>query len=218
MRTPLLDGIQKEARVTKSHVRRNTPITSNLDEFLAKLRPGDILLSKPKKTSKNIFARISRAIGKQHPWSHGGIYAGDGKINHIYFSAKTKDISGEEQKTTSKGREQNIDTLRDRLGRDFLAMRPKGVTELESREALERSKKMIGRKFSVMDYLRAGLLPSKNEGKMKDGMPVSAMCTGMVASAYPNLKIKADRSKRHTRPSDFFESRKMQPLIALSTE
>lgn len=214
MNNPLLDGIRKHALVTTEHVREGTPITQNMKEFLAALQPGDIILSKAQVEGKKLHDKVIRLLAKQYPWSHGGIYGGEGKFHHMFHWLGKLPLK--QKIRTAQGRTHLLENIREKMKRDFLAVRPKGVTAKEQIKALEAAKKMMNTGYDFKDYLRAGLLPSKVEGKMVGGLPVKSICTGMVAHAYPQHSFSDSRARRHIRPSDIYQSPNIEHIMALS--
>lgn len=218
--TPLLDGIRKHAIVTTEHIREGTPVTQDMEEFVAALRPGDIILTKAQVEGQKLKDKaidfLTKAIGKQYPWTHGGIYGGEGKYHHMFHWLKGGNVPLPQQIQSAEGRTHLLESLQKKFKRDFLAVRPKFVSKEEQLEAVRRAKQMLGRKFNFKDYIRAGLFPSKVEGAQKGDMPESAICTGMVASAYPGRSFSTGRARRHVRPSDIYQAPELEHVMALS--
>lgn len=218
--TTLLNGIRKHALVTTEHVREGTPITQDMAKFLKALQPGDIILTKAQiegqKLKDKLTGILTKAIGKQYPWTHGGIYGGEGKYHHMFHWLKGGKVPLKEQIQSAQGRTHLLESLQKKFKRDFLAVRPKFVSEAEQLEAVRKAKQMLGRKFNFKDYIRAALFPSKVESTQKGDMPESAICTGMVASAYPGRSFSTGRARRHVRPSDIYQAPELEHVMALS--
>ncbi len=199
----------KLATVTRDtkDVRKKTPIVDTMKELKKKLKPGDILVSKPNDAGSNIF---SGAISffTDSPWTHSSVYLGGGKVYHMYPKIKGKGAIGAHAMRTHK-----IETL-ERINRDVLAVRP-DVTAKAKKNALKVLKGMSDVTYSAWDLLRAGFWPGRRQKNSPD-TPEEAICSGVIAMAYPKIDFRKGKSRLHVRPSDFARNKKVKQIAAFS--
>ena len=212
-------SMEKRARVTKDEVTKGTNITEELPDFLKKLRPGDILLSKGSLKSSMTFGGITKrfqklrgASDKARNWTHAGVYIGDGKIRHAYAGVVGKGLVGKQ-----RVRDHKLKTFV-RLGRDMLAVRPE-VPKGAAASAVSRAKDLSGRSFSNFKIMKAGVLPdARKKGEtQKENLPEGIICTSLVGYVYPKLRFKG-KSIHTLMPSDIVDHKKMVPVAAFSAD
>jgi len=212
-------GLLKTSMVTADQVAKGTDVVDTLPEFLNRLKPGDVLLSKGSLSSPITFGEITKHFQKlrgaseeAHNWTHAGIYLGKGKIRHAYAGVFGKRLKGKQ-----RVRDHKLKTFV-RLGRDLLAVRPK-MSDESMKEAVKRAKDLHGRSFSNIKILKAGFLPdARQEGETKkENLPTSVICTSLVGYAYPKLRFK-NKSIHTLMPSDIVDHKKMAPVAAFSAD
>lgn len=216
-----VDELKKIALVTKSQVRRGTEVTEDFDDFLNKLEPGDILVTKGSLGTKgaishliDAFQEVRGADKKVSQWTHAGLYLGDGKIRHSYFPL----TEGKKSALNNKVRDQSLKGIT-RLGRDILALRPRKGSK-ERSKAVTLSKDMKNKKFNWLNLVRAGVLPkrrSKTETQL-DNVPNAIICTNLVGYSYPKVKFHPTKSIETLMPSDIVSSKKVKSVAAFSSD
>ena len=83
------DELRKIAALEQGQVRSKTPLVHDFTTLRKKLRPGDIIFTKPSlKGSSALDSVVSiydKLTGAKHPgWIHGALYLGDGKVGHLH--------------------------------------------------------------------------------------------------------------------------------------
>jgi len=200
----------KWADIKDKQVKRNTPVLSDLPEFVNRLKPGDIIVTKPSDRSSGdaggIFAPIISAVTGS-PWVHTSVYVGGGKVTHLYSGVTDKSRGSLKD---MRVRTQSLKSV-SRLGNDFLALRPK-VDEKAKQEAVKRINSLKGTPVDVIGFLRAGFLPGKRNKELK--RPDEVICTGATAFAYPDIDWRKGKSSLYTRAVDFVKNRKVKEIAA----
>lgn len=186
------------------------PMPDQFAEFVGKLRPGDIILIKGNSSAAGpkLWHPIRTAFNKNIRWGHAAIYAGDGKIVHMYGNTNP----GHGTATAGYVREHNISTLA-RERDDILALRPE-VPEEQKREAIERAYAMKGMSYDYVDLIRSAVFPGKESKKN----PNKLICSAVIAYSYPDILFRPGVGRQYTRPGDIFTSNRMTPVAAYSTE
>lgn len=169
-----------------------------LDQFQKKLKLGDIIVTKPAEDAKGFLSgAISKITGS--PWTHSGLYLGSGKVVHMYPGIQGKSTTGMHGlKVHSLKSLRNID-------RGLLALRPHASLK-KRKQASKFIQNMKDVKFSFSDLLHAGFLPGKKKNQQPEKIH-AAICSGIVALAYPHIDFRKGKSPLHVRPSDFVKSR-----------
>ncbi len=211
----VVSHILKTASIEQGDVRRGTPTTHSLRDFQARLRPGDIIMTKPGSSGKSILTPIVRAhdalVGAKHPgWIHAAVHTGRGEVAHLDDKKLAKNERVIKQ-IPQVGRSRI--SLFDKSGYDMVALRPRSGTQ----DAVKRIGQIAdsGVKMPAPRYL-ANL--ARTGGLLGPGEDFSdAVCTGIVGAAYE----KAPLSKRNPlvmRPHDFMESHKVKHVLAYSRD
>ena len=211
MHTPLLVGIRKSARVNQGDlVDMDIPITGDLSTFTKKLKPGDILLSKAINPS---FAKKLEApfLGKGK-WAHAGVYAGNGKMLHVYTPISGKNRGNENMPAIRKHKLSSL--ISGETGRDLMALRVSDLTAAQRLQAVRRAEalKKTFKAYSRGDVIRAALFPEKNKGAFRKKLD-KFMCTFVPALAHKNRRLSG-RSLYHMRPYDFITSKETRGVAA----
>lgn len=195
MQTPFLDAITK--------VAEKLPPDRDLAKFESKLQPGDILMMRyPKPTALGHL--LYNDIGKQGPWTHTGLYGGDGKVMHMQYPVTAKGFATWKKR---KGREDRlVDIVKKQ---NLLALRPRGVTDEEREHALGVARSLMGKKYDWKNFVRAGISPSKKTGKT-DGK-AKAICSALIARAYHKRKL-AEKSLDTISPHDIYISPELKEV------
>jgi hypothetical protein len=213
------DDQEKTALVDKTHVRGGTSITDDLDSFIGKLEPGDIILTKGSLGKKRFinkaidsFQKLRGASDKAKEWTHSGIYLGDGRIRHSYVPIKGNSLGSE-----SKVRDHSLKRFT-AVGRDILALRPKR-SKGERKKAVSRSADLKNRKFNIVNLVRAGVLPKKKspDETQLDNVPNSIICTNLVGYAYPKVDF-GEKSIETLMPSDIADNKSLRSIAAFSAD
>jgi len=204
--------MKKLAKVTPDDFyEEGTPITKSLSSFKNELRPGDIILTK--QPNAPLYKKLARGLMGRGSWSHTGVYIGDGKVLHWYGPLR----KSQGRRGSSYIRQHSLKALAaGKKGRDFMAVRPKNITDEErkkARENLSVLKKQI-KKYNIADFVRAALSP-KGEEYLREEIN-SAICTAIPALAYKNRSF-ANKSPLHLKPVDFLSSPETNEVAAYST-
>ncbi len=168
------------------------------------LRPGDVLVTKPrpefmkgKPIQKLLRAILTRAQGTEY--THSGMYVGDGKVIDSGFWADKKEVV-----------KVPLDRYADRYA--FRVLRV-DATNAQKQDAVDYAKKQVGKPFSVLKMIRAGLPSKKTEPRQREALE-SMFCSELIANAYPAQPFAATRKIRHVRPVDLQRS----PLTSIVGE
>lgn len=164
------------------------------------LRPGDILYTKPRKidklTHKAFYAIESRIQGS--PFTHVGLYVGDGKIVDAGSWRKGQRDAG------MKVHEIPLDQFTDRYSFKVLRV---ATTPKKKQEAVSYAKKQVGKDFNLKGMLRL-VLPFKGQAENRDRKDAaeSFFCSELVANAYNGVNIAKERHLHHVWPGDIAKS------------
>lgn len=191
-----------------------SPTAVSIKDLKKKLKVGDIILTKPRSgpsgRPKSFLSRIISKVGGS-PWTHGGVYIGDGKVQHLYPAVLGKSLK---PKSRHKLRTHSLKTI-DTLGNDILALRPKVEKKVRD-TSVERLKKLKNVTYDYIDFVRAGFFPEKLDKREKRTLDDldTAICTGVVAAIYPNLDFRSGMSALHVRPGDIATSSAVKPIAS----
>ena len=165
-----------------------------------KLRPGDILLTAPRREVRGVVERLFRPISQMiqgTEYGHSAIYVGNGKVvdARIGLGVKERSLSG-------MSRTHRI-----------LALAPE-VSESTRKKAVEFAKKSVGAAYSVSDLLAAPLPFRRRRARVGEKalakrVHESGICSGLVAYAYSRLKF-SNSSRDLTRPSEILRSNRLK--------
>jgi hypothetical protein len=196
--------------LTKTSSEVDAPKVNDYSSFQDKLKKGDIIVASYFGTK--VVSPLSRIIGvsTKSPWTHAGMYLGDGRLAEISFGLdkKTK-LFG---KGDIKYRERSINSPGYKVRR-LMAVRPKvqeGVRETAA-ERMQRYGKNI--KFSYKTLVK-NLLPVRNVLKPVDKNTVnSGVCTTAVAVSYPTVEFRPGYSSEYIRPKDLLNEDVVEPVV-----
>ena len=170
------------------------PVVEKHQDFTKLLRPGDLLITKPRKTKGLVDKAVRVAlVGFQGtPWTHVAMYAGNGRV----IDANQTPWRGYD---TPGIRNISMKTFSDTYKARALRVR---ASASEKKDAVEFSKKQVGKEFNTAGLLRLAL-PTWGEAKqrLRDENKDSLFCSEMVANAYPNVSFR-NRKTHHVRPVD----------------
>ena len=176
------------------------PVITDEDELKKKLKPGDILYTTARETSgvfNKLFMGLNRWV-QGSPYTHVGMYAGDGKV--IDSGDWTKRPGGH------LGVNQvPLDDFQDRYKFKVLRVR---TSPAEKKKAVSYAQDQVGKPFNLGGMLRL-VLPFKSsvEGdrERKDAAE-SFFCSELVANAYGGLGIAKQKHFHHVMPGDIAKS------------
>ena len=205
------NALMKCAAIKEQEMPKGTPLFDSLDTFRKKLKPGDIIMSKKYVTAgrKWVPAIVAKVTGS--PWTHAGIYIGDGTVAHIATPPYKKVLK-------SKYREGKLRSF-NAPGEGLLALRPK-VSAKERRRAVKEIRQLgKGTTYSNLDLIRAGFFPRKLKDKVVDtAVKSSYICTGLIASAYDKIPFRPGVGGEHTRPGDLIKSPETKAIAGYQPE
>lgn len=193
--TAMLDGFADE--LEKIGKAKSIEDPEHLERIL---RPGDILYTKPRKidklTHKAFYAVESRIQGS--PYTHVGIYVGDGKIVDAGSWRKGgKDSSMAVHKVPLK-------EFTDRYSFKVLRV---DTSKADKQEAVDYAKKQVGKDFNLTGMLRLVMpFKGKAENSERKDAAESLFCSELVANAYHGVNIAKDRHRHHVWPGDIAKS------------
>lgn len=151
---------------------------------------------------KAFYAVESRIQGS--PYTHVGIYAGEGRV--IDAGAWTK-----RNETSTEVHNIPIDTFMDRYR--FKVLRVK-TTPSQRQEAVQYAKDQIGKDFNMGGMLRL-ILPFKGRSSGERGRKEKAenfFCSELVANAYNHVGLAKDKKLEHVMPGDIHRSSKTNTI------
>lgn len=193
----LADELQKLARVI-----------TDKGEVEKLLKPGDILYTKPRKIdSEGPHRRAFYAIESKiqgSPYTHVGIYTGNGKI--IDAGAWTK-----RDENSMSVHEVPLKHFIDRY--KFKVLRV-DATPSDKKEAINYAKDQVGKDFNTGGMLRL-VLPFKrgpdNDRQRKEDAS-SFFCSELVANAYNHVGLVRNKRLEHVMPGDIHRSTKTKTV------
>lgn len=177
-----------------------TKKVEDVSDVKNKLRPGDILYTQPREIKKlyhkAFYALESRIQGS--PYTHVGLYAGDGKVIDAGDWTKGQDSS-------MAVHEVPIKKFTDRYKYKVLRV---NATSKDKKDAVEYARRQIGKDFNIKGMLRL-VLPFKGKAstnrEQKDAAE-SFFCSELVANAYGGLGIAKNKELHHIMPGDIYKS------------
>ncbi len=196
------------AAFTQEIIKLAAPIVTNIEEVRDTLEPGDILYTRPKNINKlhhKLFYELeSRVQGS--PYTHVGLYAGDGKVI---------DAGAWDNKNTSSMAIHKI-PLRKFMNRyNFKILRVNAPKPIKT-EAINFAKNQIGKPFNLSGMLGL-VLPLKKDATKEDRIQQaearSFFCSELVANAYANIGLAKTKKLKHIMPGDIAKS-KLTRVIA----
>lgn len=202
----------KIAAIRSTDTRRGTPIVSNLSSLEKRMRPGDIILTKPGDAVRPFMDNLT-AWWLGNRWTHAGVYTGNGNVTHLYENLQGRKFQGMD---TAKVREHKPETLA-AMNRDMLILRPK-VPKEEKQEAVLRAKAMRGTPFKATDILRAAFFRRTLPTDRAEAVPKSVICTAIPAFAYPRRLFSKRYSRTTLNPRDYYDSPLVKHIAAFSEE
>lgn len=193
----LVDELQKLAKVI-----------TDKDDLAKVLKPGDVLFTRPRNIDKihhkAFYAVESRIQGS--PYTHVGIYAGDGRV--VDAGAWTK-----RKETSTKVHEIPLNTFADRYRFKILRV---DATTSQKREAIQYAKDQIGKDFNMSGMLRL-VLPFKGKPSGERERKENAekfFCSELVANAYNNVGLVTGKKLEHVMPGDIHRSSKTKTVAS----
>jgi uncharacterized protein YycO len=177
--------------------------TDSIDELRKELKPGDILYTKPRKVEgigNKIFYAIEKRVQKS-PYSHVGIYVGDGKI---VDAGQWK--GGTKVKNPIAVHEVDLPTYTNKY--NFKVLRVNAPDEVKQ-DAVDYAKSQVGKGFNFKGMFRLAL-PWKGTPEQKDrarkDLAESFFCSELVVNAYSPTNIASKKKFKHVMPGDIFKS------------
>ena len=188
------DGLLKIAEVKT---------VDSVEELKSTLKPGDILYTRPRENKgilhKAFYALESAFQGS--PYTHVGLYAGDGKI-----------IDAGEWKESPRGREatqvHEVDLKKFTDRYNFKVLRVDAPTKIK-RDAVDYAKNQLGKDFNFTGMFGLALPfkgTAKKDDRVRKEVADSFFCSELVANAYSPLNIAAKKKLKHVLPGDIARS------------
>lgn len=175
-------------------------VVTEREEVEKILKPGDVLFTRPREIDKlhhkAFYAIESRYQGS--PYTHVGIYAGDGKV--IDAGAWTK-----RHESSMAVHEVPLKTFTDRYQFKILRV---NTTPKQRREAVEFARDQVGKEFNMSGMLRL-VLPFKGQQKgerMRKSDASGFFCSELVANAYSGVGLAKKKRLEHILPGDIARS------------
>lgn len=174
-------------------------VHDDLKDVVKKMKAGDILNTKPREV-KGVVQRILRAgltrFQEGNPYTHVGLYAGEGKVIDSGFWKQRKGVV-----------EIPIDEYAKRYS--FRVLRP-DATGAEKKDAVDYAKRQVGKGFNLKGMLRLALpTPEKDPGRNKrirQEAEDALFCSQLIANAYPTVPFAKKKDVHHVRPVDIQRS------------
>jgi uncharacterized protein YycO len=212
------DELSKIAKITAESNQRKAPMMRSIAEVKKKLRPGDIILTKPSEGKggrvSGIVRFFQKARGSSNPhWTHSSMYMGNNRVLHTFGKLKG-DVP---QRAESKVREHSLKHLADRLGRDVLVLRTP-VSDEEASAAVRRAKRLLGRPYDTLSAIRSGVWSKDKRPGEAIEAPAKATCTTLLGYSYPQLEFSKKKSIFTLLPSDFAESKDLDHIAVYSRD
>lgn len=159
------------------------------------MRPGDIVTTDPRQPvfHRKIFKALSKQIQKSR-FGHSAMYVGDGNV------VESRDVTVVKRPL--------LDVAR---CNDFLVHRV-DASKAQRDAAAAWVKKHIGNdklRVTVRSLLRRGVLPTAIAGEHEQERVKKmdqAICSSLIANAYPKVPFNKQRAIMNTRPSDIIGS------------
>lgn len=187
-------------------------IVTDREQIKRLLKPGDILYTRPAhidKTLHKAFYEVGSRI-QGSPYTHVGLYAGDGHVIDAGAWRKGNGESAEVHKIP-------IDRFLDRY--KFKVLRV-NTSAGQKAEAVDYAKDQVGKKFNFKGMLRL-VLPFQGEVKgeraQKDAAE-SFFCSELVANAYENVGFAKKKHLHHVMPKDIYKSPKTKTVAQYEGE
>lgn len=217
---PRVGYLEKAATIERGSLKRGTPMAKSFEDFKRRLKPGDVLLTKPShqtdrwedRTLRRIVDVYDKGTDAKYPgWIHTGLYMGDGQIGHLYnrklHRGKLREIE------SPRVLQDHVDVL-DHERFDVTAVRPKSRAEaraaVKQMRAFVKDSTPISIPRFVKNLARTGLTDYGGDAAR------DAVCTGIVGEAFPKPLKK--RKPWSTRPKDIMESRRLQHVVGYSPD
>lgn len=189
-----------------SELQKLAETVTDKDHIRRVLKPGDVLFTKPRDIEKlhhkAFYAIESRIQGS--PYTHVGIYAGDGRV--IDAGAWTK-----RRETSTAVHEVPLDTFTDRYRFKVLRV---NATPSQKREAVQFAKDQVGKDFNMAGMLRL-VLPFKGKASGERARKEKAQeffCSELVANAYSGVGLAKNKKLEHVMPGDIHRSPKTRTV------
>ena len=199
--------MQKSSAILRKDTRRGVPVSSSVSAILAKAKPGDIIITKPREKENSSLAKRIENWWTGSRWNHSGVYVGDGRIVHQYQGIRGGKFIG-----PPVGRLHHLTSL-PKVGRDLLLIRPKRSRK-ERRQAAQFALSQIGTPYSLKALVRTIFAPAKKKKGAK--VPDKYICNALTGFAYP--KVNFGKSPKHLRAIDILKARGMKQIAAYSSE
>ncbi len=171
-------------------------IIEDPEQLKKMLKPGDILLTKPRKL-KGLHHKMLRPLLKAFQggseYTHAALYAGDEKVIDSGLwkgKARVADIP--------------LSTYIDRY--KFKILRVNDAAKKETKDAVEYAKEQIGKPFSILKMMRLALPTGSTKEPRKRQELDKLFCSELIANAYPNQNFAAHKKIQHVRPVDLHKS------------
>jgi len=216
--------VVKAASIEPRQLRAGTPIVGDFDTFAERLKPGDVLLTKPSEHAK--LESSDRALkgavkvydwlsGAKHPgWAHTALYLGDGQIAHLHDKKLRRGRLVSMGEGINRVVTDKLDVFKAQ-GYDIAAVRPR-VKPSVAQSAATQMREFAATPADISmgkftrNILRTGLTPLSG-ASVRD-----AVCSGIVGEAFPTPLAK--RPAFSMRPKDFLESKKVQHVVGYSPD
>lgn len=169
------------------------------------LKPGDILYTKPREI-KNIPSKIFYNVEKifqGSPYTHVGLYIGDGQIVDAGIWKNRGKSSTEVHKIPLKNFAERY---------KFKVLRV-NASKKEREEAVEYAKNQVGKSFNISGMLRLALpFRSKREKEKIRKEQAEFFCSELIANAYNHVGLAKKYDTKHVKPKDIYTSTKTKTI------
>jgi hypothetical protein len=225
--TPIGELLQeKNAAVGDESKRSTTPITNQIGSLLKKVRPGDVIVTKPSEAGGKGF--VNRGVHWytstffDKPWLHAGLVGTD---KHVVQTAFKLDRKGRKVHGLDTGKRQNVhrEPIKDYLfdNKDVLILRPK--KEEHGWRALARMRSLIDKvPYDWGDFTRTALpfrgkMTPEEVKRYNAKAPKSGTCHGTLSWAFDKVDF-GDTSRRHLRADEFVDNPAFEEVVAYSPD
>jgi len=214
-------GYVKTATIEEKQLRKGTPVAVSFDEFRKRLRPGDVILTKPSEAadleSKDRALRGTVKFydwlsGAKHPgWTHTALYLGDGQIAHLHDKKLQRGTLKPMGEGINRVVQDKLDVFRHQ-GYDLAAIRPRvgAASAVQQMKAFSDDPVDISVGKFTRNLIRTGLTPFGGKAQQ------DAVCSGIVGAAFSEPLAK--RKPFSMRPKDFLESKKVDHVVGFSPD
>lgn len=199
----------------------SAPVVADLHEVKDKLKPGDILVTRPIGSGSRgkLESLLNRAfvVAQKSEFTHTGLYAGNGQV---VDAGLWPDHPSRKNLPGFLGTPNRLGVakvpLKEYVERyAFKVLRPEVAPE-ERKKAADFAEKQVGKKFNLLRMVRAGLPASAAERARR--LQEDYFCSELVANAYHKVPFSKERGLGNIRPIDILKSDKVKVVAEFNPE